>query len=54
MDKSTISAMLEKNYLNLRATDILSSEKYLVYIGYQVDLMFGCGSFGAVMLGKNI
>jgi len=54
MDNSTISAMLEKEFSNLRATDVLVSGKYLAERGYEVERMLGCGSFGAVLLAKNI
>jgi len=54
MDKSTISAMLSEEYSNLRATDVLASQKYLAERGYEVDRMLGCSSFGAVLLAKNI
>jgi len=54
MDKSTISSMLLKNYLSLRPTDVLESQKYLAESGYEVERMLGCGSFGAVLVAKNI
>jgi len=54
MDKSTISEMLKKEDSNLRATDVLASWKYLAERGYEVERMLGCGSFGAVLLAKNI
>jgi len=54
MDKSTISAMQEKEYSNLRANDVLASRKYLAEGGFEVERMLGCGSFGAVLLAKNI
>jgi len=46
--------MLSKEYSNLRATDFLESRKYLAEKGCEVERMLGCGSFGAVLLGKNI
>jgi len=54
MDKSTISIILEKEYSNLKATDVLESQKYLAERGYEVESMLGCSSFGAVLLAKNI
>ena len=54
MDKNTISEMLLKEYSSLRATDVLESRKYLTESGYEVEGMLGCGSFGAVLLAKNI
>ena len=46
--------MLSKADSNLRATDVLNSQKYLAERGYEVERMLGCGSLGAVMLGHNI
>ena len=46
--------MLKKAFSNLRATDVIASQKYLKDRGYEVERMLGCGSFGAVMLGHNI
>jgi len=54
MDKSTISAMLEKEDSNLRGIDVLASQKYLAERGYEVERMLECGSFGAVLLAKKI
>ena len=54
MDKNTISAMLQEEYSNLRATDVLASQKYLAERGYEVECMLGCGPFGAVLLAKTI
>jgi len=54
MDKNAISAMLLKEYSNLRATDVLESRKYLAESGYEVERMLGCSSFGAVLLATNI
>jgi len=53
MDTNIISAMLLKEYSNLRATDVLASRKYLAEKGYEVELMLGCGFFSAVLLAKN-
>ena len=46
--------MLSEANSNLRATDVLTSRKYLAERGYEVERMLGCGPFGAVMLGHNI
>jgi len=54
MDISTISSTLLNEDSNLKATDIIESQKYLEERGYQVESMIGCGSFSAVLLAKNI
>jgi len=54
MDKRIISAIQEKEYSNLRASDVLVSRKFLAERGYEVEHMLGFGSFGAVLLAKNI
>ena len=46
--------MLMKVESNLRPEDVLDSRKYLAERGYEVESMLGCGSFGAVLLAKNV
>jgi len=54
MEKSTISAILEKDNSNLKVTNVLQSIKYLAERGYEVELMLGCGLFDTKMFAKNI
>lgn len=53
LDTNEIDSILFKEFSNLRATDVLASQKYLSKRGYQVEKMLGCGSFGVVMLAKD-
>jgi len=54
MDINSIPAMLSKEHSNFFATDVLASHKYLLERGYAVEGMLGCGSFGTVLLAKNV
>jgi len=54
MNKSTIAAMLLKEYSYQRATDVYSPYNYLAERGYEVKCKLGCGSLGAVLLCRKI
>ena len=54
LDIVTIISQLKKGNSSLRETDIQEAQKYLEKRGFLVQSLLGCGSFGAVMLAKNI